>query len=321
MYFHFSTTEPYKKCGLQVIREVSVFDDRTISALLSLAQTRNFKETAQALELSQPTLTRIVQKAEKDVGSQVFNRSGGTITLTRFGLELLEVCREQKLWNEKIVDRIETLKSGIDRVSIVCGPLTTIPIVAPAIEKCGDISDKVTIDISISASLDCRVLASDPCVDIFIGDLTHTTTTVELEIVRVPRKPLVIVAAPEHPIAQIDSLAFAEVFRYPIASPFLHQYWKAEFGKILEAYGIDPSWRKIPAIETDDYLLIHKLVQSGNFLSGAPIELFADAIKAGELVKLTVNDAPSWNICLARKADTDRSAVSILWDSLKEMAL
>ena len=46
-----------------------------------------------------------------------------------------------------------------------------------------------------------------------------------------------------------------------------------------------------------------------------------DAIKAGKLVQVNVKGAPSWNICIARKMNNERSSVEAIWKNLVQAAL
>lgn len=298
-----------------------MFDNRTISALLSLSRTLNFKSTAIELDLSQPTLTRLIQKAERDADLVIFKRSAARIELTNAGRKVVELCRQQKISNEQFRKNIARAATGVDRVEIVCGPLTTLSLVAPALKMAKEEIRKTQVSVKVTADMDSKVLSPGDSADIFVGDLTHTASTDGLEIVKVPSKELVVVAPPGHPITEKGAVLFAEAFNYPIASPFLHKHWKSEFEAILVKAGIDPRWREIPAIETDDFSLIENLVRSGGYLSGGTKDLFSDAIKAGKLVQVNVKGAPSWNICIARKMNNERPSVEAIWKNLVQVAL
>lgn len=57
--------------------------------IITLAQTENFNRAAEKLFISQPTLTYQVKLAEREVGFQIFDRSGKGASLTPAGAQLV----------------------------------------------------------------------------------------------------------------------------------------------------------------------------------------------------------------------------------------
>ncbi|MGZ2743689.1 transcriptional regulator CynR [Burkholderia stagnalis] len=58
---------------------------RHIRYFLAVAEQRNFTRAADALHVSQPTLSQQVRQLEEMLGVQLFDRSGRTVRLTEFG--------------------------------------------------------------------------------------------------------------------------------------------------------------------------------------------------------------------------------------------
>ena len=71
----------------------------------TLAEELNFTRAAERLHTSQPAISRQIQAFEKDVGTQLFTRSGGTV-LTSAGAGILPDVVD-------ILDRVEKLQSKI----------------------------------------------------------------------------------------------------------------------------------------------------------------------------------------------------------------
>ena len=69
-----------------------------LAAFLSLAETRSFTAAAEALGVSQPTLSRTIQALEAATGTKLFDRDTRSIALTSAGLEFLMIAR--RLTNE-----------------------------------------------------------------------------------------------------------------------------------------------------------------------------------------------------------------------------
>ena len=64
-------------------------DIRKIRYFLDLVETLNFSTSAQRLGISQPALSKAIQRLETDFGGSLFRRAGRNSTLTRFGQSLV----------------------------------------------------------------------------------------------------------------------------------------------------------------------------------------------------------------------------------------
>ncbi len=61
---------------------------------VTLAQTRNFSQAAQQLNMSQPTLSKQIRALEEELGVQLFDRSSVPLTLTGAGQTFIQEVRE-----------------------------------------------------------------------------------------------------------------------------------------------------------------------------------------------------------------------------------
>jgi LysR family transcriptional regulator, hydrogen peroxide-inducible genes activator len=66
---------------------------RDLSYLVALADHRNFSRAAQAVHVTQPTLSMQLKKLEDELGVQLVERSHKALKLTRVGSEILEHAR------------------------------------------------------------------------------------------------------------------------------------------------------------------------------------------------------------------------------------
>ncbi|BEP55090.1 hypothetical protein GmRootV118_23340 [Variovorax sp. V118] len=80
--------------------------------LISLAHTGSFSQSAQALHLTQPALSRSVRALEDELGMPLFDRIGRRNELTVFGREVLERARLLVSEAEALRDRGRQMREG-----------------------------------------------------------------------------------------------------------------------------------------------------------------------------------------------------------------
>jgi DNA-binding transcriptional LysR family regulator len=103
-----------------------------------------------ALGISPVKLTRLVQRAEKDCGFQLFVRSKAATVPTTRGQQLLEACRELSLAAVAFDHKIDEIRGETaEALRISCGPLAThtvlLPILRDLLEDRPDISATVAV--------------------------------------------------------------------------------------------------------------------------------------------------------------------------------
>ena len=83
---------------------------RYMDYIYSVYEERSFSRAAQKLHISQSSLSITVRRAEKKIGTQIFNRSTMPITLTDFGEKYIEAVKV-----------IHTLQNDLDEYVLQLG--------------------------------------------------------------------------------------------------------------------------------------------------------------------------------------------------------
>ena len=68
-------------------------DTQTLKTFLTLANVKNFTQTARLMYIAQSTVTNRIAELEKEVGKPLFVRSKKNISLTREGVVFLDYAR------------------------------------------------------------------------------------------------------------------------------------------------------------------------------------------------------------------------------------
>lgn len=85
-------------------------DIRYLEYILVLAETGNMTRAANKLYISQPTLSQFLSKQEQELGTPLFQRSGGVYTLTAVGQLYADYAR-------KVLTLTDILEKDIQRIS------------------------------------------------------------------------------------------------------------------------------------------------------------------------------------------------------------
>jgi DNA-binding transcriptional LysR family regulator len=84
-----------------------------LNVFLIAAETQNFTQAAQRLQMTQPSVSQHIQAIEQDFGVDLFNRSGRTLILTDAGRSLLPLTRELIQQSTHIEETMASLKGEI----------------------------------------------------------------------------------------------------------------------------------------------------------------------------------------------------------------
>lgn len=90
---------------------------------IALAEELNYSRAAVRLGVSQPTLTQTVQKLEKTLEAELFEKSGNRMALTAEGRIFLDACYRITSAYKDAVDDIDNLRRGIEgRINLGIAP-------------------------------------------------------------------------------------------------------------------------------------------------------------------------------------------------------
>lgn len=172
---------------------------RQLQVFESIARNGSFTEAAGELHLTQPTLSMQVKKLSSIVGMPLYEQIGKRITLTAVGEELLKTARAVFVSLDEFQMTISDIK-GVKTGNLNLAGVTTTEYFAPRI--LGDFCKKYPgINVTLEVTNRRRVLErlSENCDDIYI--VGQTPTGPGIHAIPFLTNPLVILASPNHPLA------------------------------------------------------------------------------------------------------------------------
>ncbi|MEZ0363853.1 transcriptional regulator CynR [Mycobacterium sp. pUA109] len=173
---------------------------RHIRYLLAVADHGNFTRAAQALHISQPTLSQQVKQLERAMGVELLDRSGRTVRLTEAGAAYAQHARlalRDLDAAERAVHDVQDLSRGHLRVAMT--PTFTAYLIGPLVHRFRAAYPGITLAIreTTQDSIEADLLADR--LDLGIAFAGQHATSIESTVLFTETLSLVVGA--EHPLA------------------------------------------------------------------------------------------------------------------------
>jgi DNA-binding transcriptional LysR family regulator len=265
-----------------------MFELRLLRHALALARYRNFARAAEALHLTQPSLSRSIAVLEKDLGVRLFDRSKSGVRPTAYG-ELLLQRGAALVGGEEELRREIQLLAGLETGTLCIGaaPYPSEISVADAIGHLLNRHPNLKIEVLCSDPDEIirRVLAGQ--FDVGIGSHRAVADTPRLRFEPLPQHRVYITCRPGHPLAGRRELTRDDVLRYPLATTILPGPQGVAAGMGSGAGRLDPtSGVFMPAVHVNSLSLARRIASGSDALFPATAAMVAPDLAAGNLVLL-----------------------------------
>ncbi|HYN14934.1 MAG TPA: LysR family transcriptional regulator [Terriglobales bacterium] len=189
-----------------------------LETFLEVARHASFSRAAEKRFRTQPAVSAQIRGLEEEVGAQLFDRSGGKVSLTAAGKEFQKYVEETLEARKQMVTHLAEMEH-IPRGELVVGAnegtcLYVLPEVFAEFKK-----QYGGVAVSINRAESTKILESiiDNSVD--FGVVSLPVSDNRLTVVPIHRDVLVVIAAPRHPLARMKSVPIAEAAKYPLLLP------------------------------------------------------------------------------------------------------
>ena len=291
-----------------------MIDLRDLQNLISLDEHRHFSRAAVAVGLSQPALTKSIQRLEKQLGGLLFDRSRSGIKPTSIGIETL--ARAKKIVGEVIeLQRSADLFNGlmIGAVTIGVGPAMSESYVAAALSAVTEAHPEIQINVRVDHWEQLSRWLLDNEIDFFVADIAEGSSDDRFDCTPLPTQEIVWFCRAGHPLAGRRSVSQNDLLKFPLATPRM-PIWAVRWFAAAEEEGDqarrdqpprdpgnvdsgrqDRAWpapRPMPNIQCESYSMLKRITLSGNCISAALSATIEPELSEGRLMILPV-DAPA----------------------------
>ena len=268
---------------------------RLLRHALALGQHGNFARAAEALHLTQPSLSRSIAALEAQLGVPLFDRTTKGVTPTAFGRVVLE-RGEAVLQREADLRRELQLLAGMEigLLTVGAGPYMAESTVATAIARVTMQHPRLRIHC-VSADPDevmREVLAER--FDVGASAVPGLEHDARLVFEPLPGLRCYLACRPGHPLTRESDVSLQRVLQFPLATTVLrgaHAALAASGGRETAAQAPNAE-DFVPQIKVNSVALARLIVRDSDAVMPGTAAALADDVAAGKLVILPV-DAPA----------------------------
>jgi LysR family nitrogen assimilation transcriptional regulator len=260
-------------------------NSKLLEYFLRVAELGSINKAAVDLRISQPALSRNVSLLEHEMGTTLFHRSRGGVTLTEPGKMLYENARPLLRHFTTLKEQVGELAAGT--VAIGLPPswrsIVSVRIAEVLLKEHPDV--KVRINETVSHAL--RDQLADGSLDLCVAPADSNVSDAFRQT-RLVRDPMVLVGGAESKLFETDTVPLSKLDGLPMIIPSRPNIMRAKIEHELALMGMDLR----VAIETDTLNLCMDLAARGDGYTVVP---------RCALLSIETTKGPQW----ARIADLD----------------
>lgn len=244
----------------------------------------SFSRAAEKRFRTQPAISAQIRALEEEVGAKLFDRSGGKVALTAAG-KVFQKYAEELLEAQRVLLTSLAEMERVPRGEIVVGAnegtcLHILPEVFADFKK-----QYASVSVNVRRSERAKVLESiiDNSVD--FGVVSMPVDDNRLTVVPIHRDHLVVIAAPQHPVAKATAVSVAEVVNYPLLLPKAGRTRDA-----IEALLHERHLKANVSMELDSSELLKRFVAAGVGIGFIASSNVTEDVRAGVLAAVPLSD-------------------------------
>lgn len=258
-------------------------DLRSLNIFLEAAELGSFTRTGEKLGYSQPTISFQIKLLEKELGVQLFDRIGHTVSLTDAGRNLLPYAQNICHLSEEMLSggTVQGEPDGILRLGTpdsLCGPL-----IAAHFRQFSRTYPKVSLHLATGDTGQLLDYLDHNEVDMIctIDERVYNTNYVIADEEEIG---VHFVAAPENPLTGRGAVPLGEL----VTQPCLLTEKGMSYRRLMDERLARNSLEIQPVLETGRADLLCSLVEENAGIAFLPDYVTEQSVRAGRLVRLEV---------------------------------
>ncbi len=187
-----------------------MFELNQLRSFVTIANEMSFRRAAKTLNMTQPPLTRQIQLLEREIGVQLFDRTGRTIRLTAAGQRFLSEAEDLLRRAEGAALSAKRADSGMEG-SLVLGfiPIAALGLLPQIIETVRQVSPRIDLVLQEMSTID--QAEALPAGRIDVGLMRPPRDHSRLQLTQIVREPFAVAIHRDHPLAEQRNFALQDL--------------------------------------------------------------------------------------------------------------
>lgn len=266
-----------------------------LSHFVAVVKAGSLGKAAKAIHLTQPALSKSIQKLEEEMGFDLFDRLSGSLALTPLGQEFFLRVEKLRAGALDVQREMELLRGGqIGDLKIFCGATVSETVMAGALASLVSHHPGMRIDVQVGDLHEIPGLLRTRQIDLGIGEYTAFLEDADLATITLPPQPVVFVCRSGHPLMKKRRrrVAVADFFAFPVVATVLPQ-WAIQW---LNENHPSRAGKEIVAVSCNHYSLLKSILSRTDAVSGVPEGVVRAELDAGTLVQIPLDAPPLVNL-------------------------
>lgn len=257
-----------------------------LNSFLEVAKHSSFSKAAERCFRTQPAISSQIRALEEEVGAKLFDRSGAKVMLTVAGKAFQAFAEEALLSLRSLKTSIAEMERTPRGEIVVGANEATCLYILP--EVFADFKRQYPkVSVSIQRAETAKTLESviDQTVD--FGVVSMPVKDSRLAALPIHHDELVLIAASQHPLAQLSNVKLEEVAKHPLVLPKLGRTREA-IDDAFERAGL----KQNVSMELDSSELLKRFVAANVGVGFVARSNISDEVRAETLAALRFIDPP-----------------------------
>ncbi|WP_321798111.1 LysR family transcriptional regulator [Caballeronia sp. J97] len=253
-----------------------------LQTLVAIAEHGTLMAAAEALNVSQPAVTKSIKELESRLGVQLLERSGAGVRLTRYGETLLRRARAVVAEIVSAERELEAMKSGVERTLSIGVSLLASSIAMPeALRAFRERLPEVRLNVYECAPAQIIDGLRDGSFDLCVAFVAASDITAEYRVVPLGESAQVLAAPRGDPLARETQLARINGARW------LYYHTRDSFPAFWRELCGDSTLPMPPHVNVcTSQRLYAQLAQEAGTISVWPEPLLEDEMRLGRMERL-----------------------------------
>lgn len=217
------------------------FELLDLRALIAVSDMRSFHRAAEQLALSQPALSRRIQKLEQAVGAPLLERSSRNVRLTAAGQQVLPLLRRMvEEIDGSLVGSMASGEQGVGRITVASVPSVAVRFMPDVLKRFGEEYRRVRVRILDLSASECAEAVRTGHAE--FGLSLPVASDADLSFEPLIDDPYGLICRRDHPLADVAEPRWSDLEGYRLVTVHRSSGNRTTLEAGLAADGIHLQW-------------------------------------------------------------------------------